>query len=408
MQLLKEVIKDLEPSLEEEKAVSDKVNEFIKKLKIKGAKAVLGGSGAKDTWIKGQFDADIFVMFDSGGNISDILEKTLVKNFKKVSRVHGSRDYFQIYDGKFLFEIIPIKNIKKAEDAQNITDVSPLHAKWVKKKINKTLGNEIRLAKQFCRAQNIYGAESYIQGFSGYICEILVIYYGSFTNLLKNSNKWKKGTIIDIENYWKNKNIQMELNKSKIQSPLIVIDPVQKDRNAAAALSLEKFQEFKSAARKFLKKPSLEFFVKKKITIESLIKKAKNKKLIVLDIEVLPGKNDVIGSKLLKSLNYIQLKLIENDFNVIDFGWTWNKKAMFYFIIDKKDLEEEKKQIGPPMQAVHFVMDFKKKHKKVFLEKNKMCAMVKRDYVKAEDLVKDLIKDENVKNRIKKAKITVK
>ena len=47
----------------------------------------------------------------------------------------------------------------------------------------------------------------------------------------------------------------MELNKSKQQGPLIVIDPVQKDRNAAAALNHEKFEIIKKTAKQFLKKP---------------------------------------------------------------------------------------------------------------------------------------------------------
>ncbi len=45
----------------------------------------------------------------------------------------------------------------------------------------------------------------------------------------------------------------MELNKSKIQSPLIVIDPVQAGRNAAAALSFEKYDLLRKKAKEFLK-----------------------------------------------------------------------------------------------------------------------------------------------------------
>lgn len=409
MELLKDIVKEIKPSREEEKEVRKKVQGFIKRIKIKGAKPVLGGSGEKGTWLRGQFDADIFVLFNLGKfrdkDISGVLEKSLKKGFKKISRVHGSRDYFQVYEGEFLFEVIPILGIKKTQEAENITDISPLHAAWVKKKVNEKLRDEVRLMKHFCRAHEIYGAESYIQGFSGYVCEILIVYYGSFLNILKQSAKWKEKTVIDINKYWKNKNVLMELNKSKLQSPLIVIDPVQKDRNAAAALSSEKFEKFKGVAKRFLKKPSKEFFIKKEIKMEELIKKAQNKKLVVLEIEPITGKEDVVGSKLLKSLNYIKDRLEENEFRVLEHGWKWDKKkgAVFWFIFDKKDLEEFKKQVGPPMQAVQFGMEFKEKHKKVFIEKNRMCAMVKREYVKAEDLIKYLVKnDGNVKDKIKK------
>lgn len=412
MKLLDEIAKEIRPTKEEAENIKKRVIGFIKKIRIKGAKAILGGSGAKGTWIRGQFDADIFVLFDYekfyDKDISKILEKELKKHFK-FSKVHGSRDYFQVRQKEFLFEVIPILGIKKASEAQNITDVSPLHSLFVKKNINNKLADEIGILKQFCRANNIYGAESYIQGFSGYVCELLIIYYKSFINLLKNSVKWESQVVIDIKKYYKNKNeIFNKINKSKLQSPLIIIDPVQKDRNAAAALSFEKFELFRQKAKEFLKNPSKKFFVKKEITIDELKKKAKNKKLIILDVKALAGKEDVVGSKLLKCLNYINKKLAENGFNVIDFGWRWDKaeKATFWFILDKKDLELYIKQIGPPVKDVNNVKRFKKKHKNTFIENNRVCTKVKRDFTKAQDLIKNLIKkDSNIKNKIKEIKV---
>ena len=126
-ELLSEVIKDIRPSEKYEKEILDKASSIINKLNknIKDAKSVLGGSGAKRTWLK-TFDADIFVKFnynkfkDKSDKLSDILEKFLKKSFK-ITRLHGSRDYFQIMHGKFTFEIVPILDIKRAEQAKNIT-----------------------------------------------------------------------------------------------------------------------------------------------------------------------------------------------------------------------------------------------------------------------------------------------
>ena len=108
--------------------------------------------------------------------------------------------------------------------ALNIIDISPLHTVFVKK--HKKLNDEIRLAKQFCRAQDCYGAESYINGFSGYSCELLVIHYGSFKKLARKAAKWKPKVVIDILKKYKGKNPLEELNPSKTQSPLVIIDPV--------------------------------------------------------------------------------------------------------------------------------------------------------------------------------------
>lgn len=407
--ILKKALHEIKPTKEEEKKVFDRVNIIIKKInkKITHTNAILGGSGAKGTWLK-TFDADIFVKFsckhyhDKSEHLSDILGKTLKKLFPTVKRLHGSRDYFQIRQAGYTFEIVPILDIKKAEQAKNITDVSPLHAQWVKK--HKRLADEIRLTKQFFKAQNAYGAESHIKGFSGYVCEILTIYYGSFKDLIKNASKWKEKVIIDINNYHKGKNIMMELNKSKLHSPMVIIDPVQSDRNAAAALSFGKFDIIRKSSKQFLSKPSIDFFRKKEFSIEGLKAKNKDKKIIIIKTAVKDGKRDVIGSKILKAFDHIRKKLVNNDFKLYNSGWEWDEKnpAVLYFVADKEELSKEKIRKGPILKAKWFVKDFKKKHKKTFIKGNRIYAYVKRDIRNAEDFAKCIKKDAYIKDKVKK------
>ncbi|MBT3814943.1 hypothetical protein HOG07_05900, partial [Candidatus Woesearchaeota archaeon] len=261
---MQEVLDKIKPSKEEQVQFKKVVTQFIKQLnsKLNNAKAILGGSGAKDTWLSGSHDIDIFVQFDyqkykgQSMELTLHLEKALNKAFPKVkiSKLHGSRDYFQLTYHKYEFEIVPIIKISKSEKALNITDVSTLHSVWVNKNA-KNIKDDIRLVKQFCKANKIYGAESHISGFSGYILEILVAHYGSFEKLLKSSLKWKNKQVIDPEKYYQGKDVFFNLNKSKLQSPLIIIDPVDKNRNAAAALSEERFAQFKKLAKKYLDQP---------------------------------------------------------------------------------------------------------------------------------------------------------
>ena len=411
--ILKEVKQDIRPSKEEEKELKAKIDKVLKKInsKIKGAKAILGGSGAKGTWLKDTYDADLFVLFDykkykeKTDQLSDILEKTLKKIFPKISRLHGSRDYFQIKKDGFIYEIVPILNIKKAEKAMNITDVSPLHAAWVKK--HKNLADEIRLTKKFCKASKVYGAESYIGGFSGYICEILTIYYGNFLNLIKKAARWKEKEIIDIERYHKNKNILDRLNRSKLNSPLIIIDPVQKDRNAAAALRKEKFEKFKKRCKGFLKKPSKDFFIRKQITIEDLKKQARDNYLLLLEITPKKGKRDVIGSKMIKAFDHIKKSLNSHDFSILKSGWEWNKKAVFYLIIKKQKLSLKKIREGPPIHARPHAQKFKKKYKKTFEKNKKLFAEIKREFMTPDELLEEVINHDYVKERVKDIQILV-
>ena len=315
--VLSEAIAEIRPDSKYEKEILKKASAIIKEINfsLKNAKAVLGGSGAKGTWLK-TFDADIFVKFnyskynEKSDQLSDLLSTFLKKHYK-ITRLHGSRDYFQIRESKFTFEIVPILEIRNAEQARNITDVSPLHSNFVKK--HSKLVDEIRLTKQFFKAAKVYGAESYIRGFSGYVCEILTINYGSFLKLIKVISKWKEKTTVDVKNYYKGKQIFMELNKSKLTSPIIVIDPVQKDRNAAAALDHEKFEIIKHRAKEFLKKPSIEFFRVKTLT-EPEIRKKFGKKVVILKAIPLKKKEDVAGAKMLKAFHYIENELTNLSF----------------------------------------------------------------------------------------------
>ena len=411
--LIEDVIKEIKPSKEEERIVLDSISRILNRINkvLKNAKAILGGSGAKKTWLRGLHDVDIFVKFDykqhkdKNGQLSDMLLSMIKKQFKNIKRLHGSRDYFQLKEGNFTFEIIPILDIKKAEQAKNITDISPLHAKWVNK-YNK-LKEDIRLTKKFCKAANVYGAESYIKGFSGYVCEVLTIYYGSFLNLVKNAAEWKDKGIIDVKNFYKGRNVLMEMNQSKTYSPLIIVDPVQIDRNVAAALSKEKFERFKLWCRDFLKNPSKEFFVEKKLTIQEMIKKAGKNELILLDVKSETGKEDIVGARLLKVMEYSRDALEDNDFEVYGYGWDWDKEkeALFYFIVNREELPKMKKRIGPPVSAKKHVIFFKKKYKKTFLEGKRICAYAPRKFRKAEDLIKELIKSRYAKERVRSIRI---
>ncbi|MDO8657045.1 MAG: CCA tRNA nucleotidyltransferase [Nanoarchaeota archaeon] len=386
---------------------------FLKTLnsKLKDATAILGGSGAKDTWLAGNHDVDVFVLFDytkysaSSIDLSNLLETALQKAFPALtlSRVHGSRDYFQLMYNSLNMEVVPILKIANAEQAKNITDVSPLHSIWVNKHTTK-LKDDIRLTKQFLKANNLYGAESHIMGLSGYVVEILIAHYGSFEKLLKASQLWKLKEVVDAGKHYPKKDALFHLNQSKTQSPLIVIDPVDKSRNAAAALSLEKLQLFQKVAKAYLTHPDISFFEKKKIDFNILKKEVESKKknLLFMSIIPLPGKEDVVGTKLVKVFEFLRGKLA--DFSIIRSGWEWEhgKEALFYFIFAKKELPPVEIRSGPPLNLKEHVDHFKKEHKDTFVKEGKIYANVKVLYPKLDDFVQVSMKDKYVLEKIKK------
>ncbi|MBU0470349.1 MAG: CCA tRNA nucleotidyltransferase [Nanoarchaeota archaeon] len=406
---MKEVLKKIKPGKEEVKRFKLVTSDFMKKLnsKLKDAVAILGGSGAKDTWLSGTHDVDIFVAYDfqkffqKSSQLSELLQSSLKKAFPKssINRMHGSRDYFQIRYENLAFEIVPILKIKKAEEAVNITDVSPLHSLWVNKNA-KNIKDEIRLAKQFCRANRIYGAESHIQGFSGYVLEILTAYYGSFVNLLKASQKWGVKEVIDPSKFYKKDMALFHINNSKLLSPLIIVDPVDKTRNAAAALSNEKFLLFKKRAKQYLQKPNQIFFEKKEVTFEELKKEKKN--VVYITAAPLDGKIDVVGAKLLKTFNYLESEL--KKFGLKKSGWEWEegREAVFYFVLERKELPKFEVRSGPPVKLKEFAADFREKNQEVYVEKERLMAKIKVQFPELKDFVDNLLKEVYVKERIKK------
>ena len=382
MDFLDKIKQDLRPdtsALVEIGIFVKEINKEIKKSRIK-ASCVAGGSVAKGTFLKGDFDVDLFVKFDYSYKDKDIskLLKKILRKFRPVT-LHGSRDYYQIRHDSLNYEIVPVLNIKNPEKALNVTDMSFIHVDWVKKKLKKGQEDEIRLTKKFCKVIGVYGAESYIQGFSGHVIDILIVHYGSFLNLLKASQKWKPKLVIDAEKHYKNSaDVKFNINKSKLEGPMIVVDPILKTRNAASAVSMEKFELFRKKTKEFLKKPSEEFFVEKKISVEYLKSKYR-KHLVVLKLKAGKGKPDVIGSRILKAFRFMESELAKKGFEIKKSGWHWDKKqnALAWFVFENAVLPETRIAEGPPLEMKKACSGFKKEHKKTFEKKGRLWAEIK-------------------------------
>lgn len=390
--VLKRVIKKIKPSkIEYTKFMTfseDIISKISNKLTKINAKAILGGSSAKNTWLSDNKDIDIFIQFNyndynnKNDQLSDILEKIIKDTFpnEEVKRLHGSRDYFQIEINNIVLEFIPILEINDSKESLNITDISPLHSKWVNKKRQELKGieDQIRLSKQFCKGQKLYGAESYLGGFSGYILEIMTIYYGSFEKLLRKSINWKSPVIIDPEKYYKKNMVMFEIDKSKLNSPIIIVDPVDNKRNAAAALTNEKFKSFKNSAKEFLRHKDEKIFTKKEIKLKDLQTICKKDKLnlIYLEIEPLAGKKDVIGAKILKVFKNLNRNLKKFNIKKADWEWDQNSNAKMYFLFKKNKLPKSEIKIGPPIKIKDHAKIFKETYPNHFIKDNQLFSKV--------------------------------
>ena len=401
-EVINNILSDISPTKEDVLRLKDIQKQILSKIKIPNAKAVVGGSGAKNTWLKDTHDIDIYVKFNynkyskKSDELSDILHKYLKKSFPRLLRIHGSRDYFQINFQGHTLEIVPILSITSAKQAKNITDFSIYHVNYINKQTKKSpkLANEIRLAKVFAKANKFYGAESYIKGVSGYVLEVLISKYGSFIKFIENASKWKVSTVIG------NKKDAEKLNWAKKLSPLIIIDPVQPDRNAAAALSKEQYNNIIRSSEKFLKSPSESLFEQQPININNLKEKGN---LTIIEVQPVKGKRDVSGAKALKAFEFLIKH--SSEYNVIDSIFDYNESlATFYIITKKKKILSEYKHYGPPTNNKQALIQFKKSNKlpiKTDKKLRKYYVIKKRKIHDIRNHIKELLQMEEVTSRVK-------
>lgn len=407
--VLLEAEKKITPSKKEEQmvresveAVTQTVESAAKKLRL-NVDLFEGGSIAKNTWLPGISDMDFFLRFEyKNKDLSSLAEKLLKKCFK-IKRLHGSRDYFKTHHFGFDIEFVPVLRISKYQQAKNITDISPLHVYWLKKQYKKKpkLHRDIRLAKQFFKAAGVYGAESYIRGFSGYVIEILTVYYGSFEKLIKAISNWKGNLIIDVCKFHKSKqDVLRAINQDKRVGPLIVVDSIEPFRNASSVVSKEKFDKLIKYCNKFLRNPRIDMFSRDWLTKEDVKKQARGRALILMRAKPENDKIDVAGAKILKQFEFIQRALEENDFKILKMDWQWNKRddALLWIYLNPRILPIVKRHFGPPIKMKQHARAFKKQWRNVKVSKGRLFVDLKREFRSAKDIIKALKKVKELRN----------
>jgi tRNA nucleotidyltransferase (CCA-adding enzyme) len=374
-------------------------NKLVRKIK-KVAKSLniicspyIGGSFGKGTYLKGSSDVDVFMRFDKSYNDSDLskfLEKILIDSKIKYKKQKGSRDYFSgnygPKDYKIEFELVPNRFVTKKSEAVNSTDLSPLHVEFLrlKEKDNDELTNEIRLAKQFFKAHRLYGAESYIGGFSGHVIDILIMIYGSLDNLIENGKSWESVKFIDINKVYKNfDDAALKLGDDK-NSSLVIIDPIIPNRNASRALSEENYARFLLVCNRMSSLEESDFTIVKRDFTEimenhKIFCKNNNLKSVMYKISfsVKGESEDIVGSKLKKLHGKLFKYFSSLDFNIFCDEFFIDIKGgvcLFCFDFEKTVLPNVKVLKGPKTFMTSAIVSFLKgRESQYFIKEDRIC-----------------------------------
>lgn len=402
--ICREVIERIRPGEEERRKVKAVTDLIIAKLNKKAsemgieAHAISVGSTARNTWISGAADIDVFIMFPESVSEEELKEKGLALA-KRISDRYEERyashpyihAYFHDAEGRTEYEVdlVPCFSVKSASLLKSAVDRTPFHNGYIVKRISG-LEEEVLLLKQFLKCRGIYGSEQRRKGFSGYLCELLILRYSSFVELLRHASKWKYGERIDIEGRGKYKGADKD--------PLIVIDPVDPNRNVAAAVSLDSFCRLIDAARDFLACPDASFFLLAKeeaMTKAEFVNciKERGTELVMVLFEAPDVVEDVLFPQLRKAEASVKSMIERNGFTVyrsdVSVG---GDKAFLVFELLVWCLPEVKRHEGPPVTLKHHSEQFKNEYKPFSFGKRKAFTEKKSN---AEVLLQQLVRIEN-------------
>lgn len=402
---LSEVLERITPTKEEHAAEKKLAKDVIDFLDGFGVKPILVGSLAKGTDLRGDKDLDVFIMFPEDV-AREKLEKEGLRLGKKVFKKFGGSfevDYSEHPYTKgdvrgYRLEVVPCY---AGARIMSSVDRTPFHTRYVKRRIREKpqLAGDIRLLKQFMKGVGVYGAEAKVEGFSGYLAEVLTIHYGSFKKTLDSAAKWSMGEALDPEKHWEN---EESLKYFFTKANLIVVDPVDRDRNMAAAVSKQSLAKFIVAAQKFTQKPGTEYFfpkLKKPRTASNLAESLKKRGTRILGIEFTHDKinENTLYSQLRKTMKSVRDEIEGFGFKVFKSGFWTNEKdaSIILFELEVFALPAVKHHPGPPVDSRKENIDeFTRKYKKegAYIKDGRWVVDTQRRYKKIEGLAPEIIK----------------
>lgn len=410
--VLREVLKEITPTKEEIKKLHSVAKDVFSLTKKEARKlhadVILAGSITRDTWLPGKKEFDVFVLFPPKLKQKDLEKKGLNLGRKIITKVGGTWrvDYAQhpYISGNvegIEVDIVPSYNVKSAEQLQSAVDRTPFHVRYIEKKLKKNMSPQVRLLKQFLTAHNLYGADAKTLGFSGYVCELLIIKYKNFLNALNEIAKWKPIEIIDIEKFYSKKDYHTLIKK--YEKALILIDPTDKTRNTTAAVSSENFFAFIKLAKEFLQNPLKEyFFIRQETPInesEFILNQIQRRtELIFVKFKPPTTVPDILWPQLRRFADRLESILEEtrNEFKVLKKDVYSDEKDLAVIVLEMEvsKLPIVQKRIGPRITDLDDSRRFLEKYKTnnlngPYIEDDFWVVEIKRKFVSARDKLED-------------------
>ncbi len=284
--------------------------------------------------------------------ILDALEKRLKKDRIKnnpieITKHTGKLPYLRLNVEGELINLFVGYEITPGEDSESIFDLIPMHSQYIITHMKEEDRNEILLFKKFVKTIGVYRSEIGAIGFNGYLCELLILFYGTFRKTIQAICKWRPRTIIDLKrNTEKMEDVDLLTSEMLLKYyPLYVPDPLNPKENVAADVSIDQFTSLIAAANTYLMKPDITFFEDLLCEIpayDEVVRKISNsgREVIILAIKRDFKEPEICWQKALSIKKTFQTELFNNNY-ILERSKTFVSEEYYGLFISLMDIKPQ-------------------------------------------------------------------
>ncbi|MEM2860487.1 MAG: CCA tRNA nucleotidyltransferase [Nitrososphaerota archaeon] len=355
--------------------------------------ASIEGSVAKDTWVKGRAEVDVFIHFSPDVGMEK-LESTILSVGGRVIEGLGGRHWLRYASHPYIegeVEAVRVNIVGCFETGPghwiSAVDRTPYHTEFVRSRLTPELRRDIRLLKGFLIGSGLYGAEIRVEGISGYLSELLVIGHAGFTKLLRSVAGWRPPVYIEL-----NGSIgRAEALKQFPNAPLILPDPVDPARNVAAAVSTTKLAEFILASKLFIRSPSVSFFKPP----EMVMAEEGDRELLGVFFKVAELPPDILWGEIKHTMRGVARRLEKEGFQVYRAGAAQSgNEVLLLYELAGLTLPRYELRMGPPVwmeNALDFIEKTLRRGERAagpWVEGERLYALLRREDTEADRLLR--------------------
>jgi tRNA nucleotidyltransferase (CCA-adding enzyme) len=366
------------PTAREESSLRRRAKEVLARVETASSRfeevsgVHLGGSFAKGTWLPRDVDLDIFVRMAEdvdGARFEKVglsIGEEAVRGYPH-GKKYAQHPYTEADVDGVKVNIVPCYDVK-AGGWKSAADRSLFHVEFVNGHMSRFEKHQVRLLKRFMKAVGVYGAEIENEGFSGYATEVLVHSHGSFERVLT---------------YFAHLRVSEK-------SPFTLRDPVDPDRELAAAVSKEKVARMVLASRSFLRSPGPAYFSK----VRSKVRRKLAAKVFAIRFDHPSLSEDTLWGELKKSTRQVARYVESYGFSLSRASPASNNldKSAILLLPEVDELSSLVERVGPTAdmagEAERFIAKNAEKSELIWVgDDGKVHVLQRRRFTKLSDLL---------------------